>query len=65
MAKKSKAEYKTDWDYNICYECEGYGNDYYIDDNGELVCNCDNCSFNPINESEKSERKNQKRYIIV
>jgi len=27
----------------ICYECGGYGDDYYIDDDGELVCACDEC----------------------
>lgn len=33
-------------DYNYCYECSGYGDDYYIDDNGELQCSCDGCPFN-------------------
>ena len=45
----------TDWDYDDdwddylrdrCYECQGYGDDYYIDEDGELVCACDDCSFN-------------------
>lgn len=27
----------------ICYECGGYGDDYYIDDDGELVCACQDC----------------------
>ena len=35
--------YDDDWDY--CYECEGYGNDYYEDENGELVCRCFECPF--------------------
>lgn len=26
---------------DICYECEGYGDDYYINEDGELVCACD------------------------
>ena len=30
-------------DADICYECEGYGDDYYIDENGDLVCVCDTC----------------------
>lgn len=30
-------------DEEICYECEGYGDDYYFDDEGELVCVCDTC----------------------
>ena len=33
------------YDYDQCYECQGYGDDYYIDDDGELVCACDECSF--------------------
>lgn len=33
---------KEDW----CYECRGNGDDYYFDDDGELVCFCDECSFN-------------------
>lgn len=28
-----------------CYECGGYGDDYYIDDSGELVCACMDCPF--------------------
>lgn len=33
-------EYEDD-DY--CYECGGYGDNYYIDENGELACACDGC----------------------
>lgn len=32
-------EYEDD----CCYECEGYGDDYYVNDDGELVCACDEC----------------------
>lgn len=36
------------WDDDeICYECQGYDDDYSINENGELVCNCDDCPFNP------------------
>ena len=28
---------------DICYECTAYGDNYYIDDKGELVCACDEC----------------------
>lgn len=28
---------------DTCYECGGYGDDYSIDENGELMCNCDTC----------------------
>lgn len=32
------------YDYDdVCYECTGYGDDYYVDENGELVCACDTC----------------------
>lgn len=33
-------------DYDICYECEANGDDYYIDDNGDMVCACDDCVYN-------------------
>lgn len=33
-------------DYDYCYECTGYGDDYYIDDHGKLVSSCDDCPFN-------------------
>lgn len=29
----------------FCYECTGYGDDYYIDDDGILICSCDDCPF--------------------
>lgn len=36
------------WDnYDYCYECTGYGDDYRIDDDGELVCNCPDCPNRP------------------
>ena len=35
--------------YDYCYECRDYGNDYYVDDEGELVCRCPECLFNPLN----------------
>lgn len=37
-------------DYDVCYECTGYGDDYYIDSSGELVCACDDCPFNGRDE---------------
>lgn len=33
---------------DYCYECQGYGDDYYIDENGELVSSCLDCLFNPM-----------------
>ena len=44
-----------DYDYNeseICYECEGLGDDYYFDDSGELVCACQECAFYPYLDDE-------------
>lgn len=44
-------DYDEEWDnYDYCYECTGYGNDYYYDEElGDLVCACDTCPFNPLN----------------
>lgn len=37
-----------DWDnYNWCYECGGYGDDFHIDENGELASSCPGCPMNP------------------
>ena len=36
-------------DDDYCYECQGYGDDYYVDDYGELVCRCSECTFNKSN----------------
>lgn len=33
-------------EFDYCYECEGYGDDYSVDEHGELVCNCDTCPMN-------------------
>lgn len=30
-------------DYDVCYECQGYGDDYFINDDGELECYCPRC----------------------
>ena len=38
-----------DWDYDYCYECRGYGDDYYVNEDGELVCRCDDCSYSESN----------------
>lgn len=42
-------EYEEDdpWeDFDWCYECTGYGDDYYLDEHGELVSACDDCPHN-------------------
>ena len=35
-----------------CYECSGYGDDYYFDENGELVPACVDCPFNDDEDEE-------------
>lgn len=39
-------------DYDYCYECTGYDDDYYINEDGELVCYCGEC---PHNESNRDD----------
>lgn len=31
-----------------CYECQGYGDDYYDDEDGNLIHRCPECIFNPF-----------------
>lgn len=56
MAELKADEYDSDDDTveddygdDYCYECTGYGDDYYIDENGELVSACTDCPFNSAN----------------
>ena len=37
----------NDWE-DKCYECTGYGDDWYEDENGELHSTCDICPYNPL-----------------
>ena len=37
-----------------CEECTGYGDDYYFDEDGEIVLRCPTCSFNK-NRWEETE----------
>ena len=39
-------------DFDECYECTGYGDDYYIDEDGELVSACTDCPYNGVREDE-------------
>jgi hypothetical protein len=34
-----------------CYECSGYGDDYSINDAGEMVWNCPKCPFGSYDEN--------------
>ena len=38
---------------DYCYECTGYGDDYYTDEDGDLACHCPECLFNPFNKEEE------------
>ena len=35
-----------------CDECSGYGDDWYVDDNGEMVCACWCCPFSSSDPDE-------------
>ena len=37
---------------DVCYECGGYGDDYYINDDGDLECRCPICPNNPFRDPE-------------
>ena len=47
MTKNEKERKRLEKDLNEwmddCYECSGYGDDYYTDNNGELVSRCSEC----------------------
>lgn len=34
------------FDYDYCYDCTGYGDDYYYNEDGELICRCEECQYN-------------------
>ena len=38
--------------FEICYECTGLGDDWYIDDEGELINACNECPFNGIDNDD-------------
>lgn len=37
---------------DYCYECTGYGDDYFVNEEGELECRCPTCPFNDDNDNE-------------
>lgn len=37
--------------YDYCYECSGYGDDYSVNKDGELEFNCPTCPMNPFNDN--------------
>ena len=38
---------------DYCYECTGYGDDYYTDDDGNLIRYCPECLHNPARDREE------------
>lgn len=36
-------------DYDYCYECTSNGDNYYYDDDGNLIYACDDCVWNDDN----------------
>ena len=42
---------------DACYECQGYGDDYYIDDDGNLVSACDGCFYNHSHDDSDDDWK--------
>lgn len=42
----------TIMDDDKCYECTGYGDDYYLDDDGNLISACEDCPYNRKDERE-------------
>lgn len=35
------------YDPDVCYECRGYGDDYYWDEDGEMIWACESCPRSP------------------
>lgn len=42
----------SSYDPDYCYECSSYGDNYYEDEDGELVCRCPECQFSEFWEDE-------------
>lgn len=36
----------TEYWSHPCTECQGNGDDYYLDSNDELISSCDGCPYN-------------------
>lgn len=46
-------EEDEDDDNDYCYECTGYGDDYYYDEEtGEFVCACFDCPHSGFNDDD-------------
>lgn len=53
MAQQPQDDANDDDDYDPCYECRGLGDDYIINDDGELESWCDKCGVNPDRMKDK------------
>lgn len=42
-----------DCDDDWCYECTGYGDDYFVNEEGDLECACPTCPHNRINFDDR------------
>ena len=51
LLMEQESDYEID-DQDWCYECTGYGDDYSIDDDGNLISNCDDCIHNNFHIDE-------------
>lgn len=46
MKEQSKKDEWEDYCVDKCYECTGYGDDWYTDEDGNQVSACDDCPYN-------------------
>jgi hypothetical protein len=61
MSEATYDEYEDEYDYDeeydhdffdeddYCYECTGYGDDYFVNKDGELESACPTCPHNRVN----------------
>lgn len=42
---------------DYCYECKGYCDDYYIDDDGEMKWRCSECPYFDGGEEHETDRR--------
>ena len=43
----------SDLYHDVCYECQGYGDDWFINDKGELESFCPYCGMNEMEEGDQ------------
>lgn len=49
---ESEDDSNWDDDFDWCYECGGYGDDYFVNDEGELESACPTCPHNRYREDD-------------